>query len=216
MLGTSVIPYRQFGDLWNNLIEVYQQDKDRPTFDSIYWNDVDTYNHLKGMDNIRVYSDLDMFFSGLDAAIEKIAALSSGDTLVLLTADHGHIENTPDPKRDLKNYPELMNALTILPCGENRLTYFYPKLGKEGFIRDFIDAVWPGEFYMATGEELIADGLYGPPPLHPDLPNRIGQLIAIARNQAYFWWPNRPDRLYSRHGGLSDQEMIVPLTGLVL
>ena len=216
MAGTAVIPYRQFGDLWHNLTEIYERDKDKTSFDAVYWNDLDTYNHLKGMKDPRILDDLDTFFKGLNDAIEKIAAMNGGEALVLITADHGHIENTADPRWDLKNYPELMNALTILPCGENRLTYFYPKPGMESFISEFIDKTWPDEFYLVSGEQLIADGLYGPPPLHPDLPNRIGSLIAIARNQAYFWWPKRPDRLFSRHGGLSDQEMLVPLTGLVL
>jgi len=136
--------------------------------------------------------------------------------LVLVTADHGHIENTPDPNRDIKNHPELMHNLMIMPCGENRLTYFYPKSGKDTAIRNYIEETWPDDFYLVSGQELIADGIFGTAAFHPDLDNRIGEWVAIARGYAYFWWPNRPDKLYSRHGGLSDQEMIVPLMGLAL
>lgn len=215
MVGTSVIPYRRFGDLWENLVETLQESAS-PSLDVIYWNDMDTYGHLKGLQDERIFSDLGSFFEGLEKALQRIRKPGNGKTLVLLTADHGHIENTPDPRRDLKLHPEVMSRLSILPTGENRLTYFYPKDGQSEGLREYIEAAWPGEFFLAKGTDLIADGLFGPAPLHAEIDTRVGELIAIARGKSFFWWPNRPDRLHSRHGGLSEEEMIVPLIGLTL
>jgi len=216
MAGVSVVPYRRFGDLWENVKELLEADREKVTFDSVYWNDLDTYNHLMGMNDNRIFIDLGSFFDGLARTVQALSRGNFGKTLVLVTADHGHIENTPDPNRDIKNHPELMHNLMIMPCGENRLTYFYPKSGKETAIRNYIEETWPDDFYLVSGQELIADGIFGTAAFHPDLDNRIGEWVAIARGYAYFWWPNRPDKLYSRHGGLSDQEMIVPLMGLAL
>lgn len=216
MVHSSVIPYRRFGDLWENVAEAFKNSPQSPSLDVVYWNDMDTYNHLKGMRDERVFSDLGSFFQGLEQTLARLKHSVKGRTLVLLTADHGHIENTPDPRRDLKTHPEILNHLTILPCGENRLTYFYPKNGQQAAITQYIEETWPGEFFMASGEKLIEDGLYGPARLHPEIDTRVGELIAIARGKSYFWWPNRLDRLQSRHGGLSEEEMIVPLIGLTL
>ncbi len=216
MTGTSVIPYRRFGDLWENVVEHLERDASKTTFESIYWNDLDTYNHLMGMQNQRVFSDLNDFLTGLEGVVRRLSAMNIGETLILVTADHGHIENTPDPDKDLKSHPVLMNNLLILPCGENRLTYLYPRTGKEAAVKSYIQETWPEEFHIVNGAELIAQGVYGPTPHHPDIENRIGSLVAIARGRSYFWWPNRPDRLHSRHGGLSWQEMIVPLSGIVI
>ena len=215
MVNSSVIPYRRFGDLWENVVESFQQSS-TPSLDVIYWNDMDTYDHLKGMWDERVFSDLGSFFEGLAKTLHRLKKANKGRTLFLLTADHGHIENTPDTNRDLKRHPEVMDRLTILPTGENRLTYFYPKDGQSQAISDYINATWPDEFFMVKGSDLIADGLFGPPPHHQEIDTRVGDLIAIARGKSYFWWPNRPDRLQSRHGGLSEEEMIVPLIGLSL
>lgn len=215
MVGASVIPYRRFGDLWENVVETCQENVS-PSLDVIYWNDMDTYGHLKGLWDERIFSDLGSFFEGLEKALQRIRKSGKGKTLVLLTADHGHIENTPDPRCDLKLHPEVMNRLTILPTGENRLTYFYPKDGQSEGLREYIEATWPGEFFLVKGIDLIAEGLFGPAPHHAEIDSRVGELIAIARGKSFFWWPNRPDRLHSRHGGLSKEEMIVPLIGLTL
>ena len=68
-------------------------------------------------------------------------------------------------------------------------------------------------FSLVPSETFLADGFFGPPPYHPDVRNRIGEYIAIAHGNSFLWWNPRPDRLRSRHGGLSAEEMIVPFIG---
>jgi hypothetical protein len=53
-------------------------------------------------------------------------------------------------------------------------------------------------------------GLFGPGEAHPELQDRIGDYLAIGRGEAYFWWANKEDRMYGRHGGLHPEEMLVP------
>lgn len=216
MTGSKVISYRRFGDLWENLKENLAADKLNKTCETIYWNDIDTYGHLMGIDDERVFFDLDQFFFGLEKTFQNLSKMDLGETLILITADHGQIRNTPDQNRDLKKHPELLKLLTIMPCGENRFTYFYPKSGKEKAIINYMEEKWPGDFLIVSSQEMIQKGLYGKSNLHPDLENRIGELIAVAQKDAYFWWPNRPDRLFARHGGVSEAEMLVPLTGIIL
>ena len=35
--------------------------------------------------------------------------------------------------------------------------------------------------------------------------------MAVAKGSAYWWWANAENALYGRHGGLSADEMLVPL-----
>jgi hypothetical protein len=42
------------------------------------------------------------------------------------------------------------------------------------------------------------------------LSDRIGDLIAIAADDAYLWWSAGKDFLLGRHGGLGADEMLVP------
>lgn len=213
MRGSRVVPYRGFADLFASVYETMSAEAERRSLDFIYYNDIDTYNHLYGMTNERVRQGVDEFLADLDRLIARLRAGKIGRTLVLLTADHGHIPTTPDPSRDMKNQPELIDTLTLRPTGENRLTYFYPRAGKvEAFLRE-IAGRYPGEFSLVPSETFLADGFFGPPPYHPDVRNRIGEYIAIAHGNSFLWWNPRPDRLRSRHGGLSAEEMIVPFIG---
>lgn len=216
MRGAEIIPYRGFADLFATAEERISAEADVKSLDFIYYNDFDTYNHLYGMRDERIWRGMDDFLNGLERMITAHQAKRIGKTLVLLTADHGHTPTTPDRRRDWNYQPELMNLLTLRPTGENRLTYFHPKSRKADELIRRIEAVYPGEFNLVESERFLNDGFFGTGTLHPDVENRIGELIAIAKGDAFLWWNPRPDRLHSRHGGLSADEMIVPLIGLKL
>ena len=59
-------------------------------------------------------------------------------------------------------------------------------------------------------ETAIQSGLFGPGEVHPHLRDRVGDLIALAQNNAYLWWSRSENPLLGRHGGLSELEMLVP------
>jgi hypothetical protein len=40
--------------------------------------------------------------------------------------------------------------------------------------------------------------------------NSAGNLIAAAKGNAYWWWADKENPLIGRHGGLSEEEMLVP------
>jgi len=62
----------------------------------------------------------------------------------------------------------------------------------------------------------VAKGLFGPGKPHPFLSDRLGDLVVAARNGAYMWWAEKENPLIGRHGGLSVDEMIVPLLSVEL
>ncbi len=216
MSGMEIVPYRRFGDLWCTLLQKLEFNRTSRTCEVIYWNDIDTYGHLMGMEDDRVYFDLDQFYFGMEKAIESITVSHFGKTLLLVTADHGQIRSVPDSNRDLKNHPGLLKNIWMMPTGENRLTYFYVKNGHAKDLQNYIESEWPNEFHLFSSQDFIKEGVYGTSSLHPDLENRIGEMMAAAKGESYFWWPKRPDKLQARHGGLSENEMIVPLTGYLI
>ena len=58
--------------------------------------------------------------------------------------------------------------------------------------------------------------LFGPGTPHPRLSDRLGDLIVAAHDDAYLWWAEKENPLVGRHGGLSAEEMIVPLLSVAL
>jgi len=137
-------------------------------------------------------------------------------TLLILTADHGQIHIDPDPIFDLVNHPEFMNCLHIKPTGEGRLTYLHLKPGQEQTLRDYVQATWPDMFIIRRSSDLLDAGFFGPGIPMTDIHNRLGDLTMIAKGQSYLWWSDEENPLKGRHGGLTSDEMLVPLAAVRL
>jgi hypothetical protein len=76
---------------------------------------------------------------------------------------------------------------------------------------DYLNRTWPDQFTLVDPATAVASGLFGPGQPHPRLLDRLGDMIAAARGSAYWWWGDKENRLHGRHGGLSPDEMLVPL-----
>jgi hypothetical protein len=64
---------------------------------------------------------------------------------------------------------------------------------------------------VMPSSQLLEAGLFGPGTPAPDTRDRLGDLIVITHQDAYLWWAAKPNPLIGRHGGLSAEEMLVPL-----
>jgi hypothetical protein len=150
------------------------------------------------------------------AFLERLPPGARGQTLLLVTADHGLIDTPLDARYHLRDHPRLLEMLHIRPTGENRLAYLHVRPGCVERVKAFIEATWPGDFdVFETGAALQA-GLFGGGARHPGLADRLGDLVVSARGQAYLWWASKENLMLGRHGGLSPAEMVVPLLAAVV
>jgi hypothetical protein len=94
--------------------------------------------------------------------------------------------------------------------------YLFIKPGQADHVRIYFDQTWPGQFTFLDPSEAVAKGLFGPGTPHPRLADRLGDLIVAARDEAYLWWADKENPLIGQHGGLSPDEMIVPLLTVML
>ncbi len=130
---------------------------------------------------------------------------------MILTADHGQITTDPSAAEyDLANHPRFTEMLHLLPTGENRLAYLHVKPGRIEEVKEYIEQTWPEKFAVVETEIALKADLFGPGAAHPGIHDRLGELIVAAREDAFWWWGNKPNPLIGRHGGLSPDEMIVP------
>jgi len=209
--GAQVIPYQTLGDLWVSLQQLLGKSQRQVTYSYIYWGDLDLLSHLYGPDDERLWLEFASFTRFLAQFIRRLRDDSHGKTLVLFTADHGMRNSPRIEKYELKKHPEFMDCLVMNPSGESRLAYLFLKPGKEERMKKYIDQTWPGEFRLFPSSLLQSTGLLGMGEPHPFLPDRLGDWTAVAQGDAYWWWANRENHLKARHGGLSADEMIVPL-----
>lgn len=199
-------------DMWISIRELLESRQQVKKYIWAYWDRLDSISHFHGPDSERARAEMvsfskifeDYFLNGLDPAFKK-------DTLVILTADHGQITTDRDDQDyQLKNHPQFIDMLTLKPTGENRLAYLHIKPGQVENVKGYIQKTWSDQFELIDPQQAVKAGLFGPGEPHPEIFNRIGDLIVAAKGNAYWWWADKENPLIGRHGGLSAEEMLVP------
>jgi len=199
-------------DMWISIRELLESRPGIRKYIWAYWGQLDGASHFHGPGSERARAELvtfskvfeQFFLNELDPTLRK-------NTLVILTADHGQIRTDRDDQAyQLNNHPEFTNLLTLNPTGENRLAYLYVKPGKVEDVKGYIQKTWPDQFELIDPQQAVNSGLFGPGEPHPEIYNRIGDLIVAAKGKAYWWWAAKENPLIGRHGGLSAEEMLVP------
>lgn len=183
----------------------------------VYSGEVDHFSHHYGPDDERTVAEFASFSHAFEHFfLERLSPEARKGTLLLLTADHGQIATPPDANNLLRSHPGLAHRLHILPTGENRLVYLYLRPRQEEAVREYIAHAWPGQFTCLEPAQAVQAGLFGPGKPHSHLLDRLGDLMLAARGRAYLWWADKENFLLGRHGGMSEEEMKVPLLAVRL
>ncbi len=215
--GVSVHGYFTPAEMWVNLRHLVESNPHVRQFFWAYTGQVDHFSHYYHPDDERTAAEFAEFSHAFEQYFLKpLSPAKCQGTLVILTADHGMIATQKSTHYDLRNHPELTQHLHILPTGEHRLMYLFIRPQRESQARDYFAQAWPGQFIFIDPQQAVEKGLFGPSQPHPHLADRLGDLIAIARQGAYLWWADKENPLIGQHGGLSPDEMIVPLLSVVL
>ncbi|MCS7216805.1 MAG: alkaline phosphatase family protein [Candidatus Bipolaricaulota bacterium] len=175
---------------------------------AVYWPSTDSLAHLYGPRS-------EAFALELAHILSVFARLLEGaprDFLLLLTSDHGFYE--ADPERDMVNcaaQAALREALLLPPVGDPRAAYLYLRRGKDGLVERFFAEFFPEDFELLTPEEGIRRKLWGLEPPKPEVRALLGDLVVISKRRKFVLWPTEEFKLRGLHGGLTAEELFVPL-----
>ena len=197
------------------------EDSTEPTYIYAYWPTVDTIAHLVGPLTAEHSAEV----TAVDAMLGRLVrgAPGRGRTLLLMTADHGHIATHPDRIRSLGEHPELLQMLRVPPAGERRVVYLHPRQGARDEVAAYARERLRDIGALLPRDEAVSAGLFGPGELPPRAAERIGELLLFARDNVQIVTPidppppessrpvGPPPRFFGLHGGLSDDEALVPL-----
>ena len=204
-------------ELWVNLRHLVESNPRQRQYIWVYTGQLDHFSHYYHPDDERTVAEFREFsWSFEQYFLERLSPSGRNGTLLLLTADHGMLATQKSVHYDLRNHPELLRLLHIMPTGEHRFMYLFIKPGQKDAVRSYFDLAWPGQFVFLDPTDAVVRGLFGPGTPHPRLSDRTGDLIVAARNDAYLWWAEKDNPLIGQHGGLSAEEMIVPLLSVIL
>src|SRR5438477_922034 len=146
---------------------------DTPLYVYAYWSGVDTVAHWYGPRGPEHAAEAALLDRDLERALGDRAA---GDTLVILTADHGHASIDPVRLIDLEADRELRALLRNPIAGQPRLVFLHTDHAAD--VKAYLEHAYPGTFLLIDRDEAIAAGLFGrgDPALAQ---RRIGEVVAM-------------------------------------
>ncbi len=217
MNDINIYPYSNEAECWVNLRELIESKLHEKLYLWTYWSALDHLGHLYGPDDERVEVYFENFSRNLeDNLLNRLTKEQRNGTLLIFTSDHGQVTTQKDPIYSLSNHPEFINCLHIKPTGESRFTYLHVKPGYESTLREYIEKTWPNKYVVLESAKILNSGLLGNGTPHPDIHNRIGDLIMLAKDNNYLWWSDEKNPLIGRHGGLTEMDMVVPFVSVLL
>ena len=133
----------------------------------------------------------------------------SKKNLVIVTADHGHIDTKGVA---LTDYPKLCECLLRLPSIEPRALNFFIKPGmEERFVSEF-NRRFSDKFLLLTKEEVLERKLFGEGAEHPAFRDMLGDYLAVATGDLCIYnTRDEADFFIGAHAGLTAEEMTIPL-----
>jgi hypothetical protein len=193
-----------------------------------YSSTIDTVAHLAR----RSWTGIGSQPGDVPDVLEEIAALDAllarhfacdarhSDTLLLVTADHGHVFGPANRGVRLQADATLLENLICAPTGERRLAYLHAKPGRAALVRAYCEERYAEAAHVLKPEDLFAQGLFGPGPPSAAARRRVGDVVLLARDDWQLITSHRlghePAVMHGNHGGLDPREMLVPLLAVRL
>lgn len=205
---THFHPISGFSEVWLRLHDILKETAGKHCYVSVYWPAVDAESHLYGAHNRYLHAEVKYQLTQL-CDLLRHEDIQDGRTLFMIIADHGH-HDAPQ-NIDLSETDTIFNALRGGTGAEARFTYLYLRAEQKQQVIDTIEESFAHCLTWIEPEEALNNGLFGPGSPYQETIHRLGDLILVSRLN---WRTSEPARAFSsvsRHGGLSEWEMLIPL-----
>ena len=219
--GAKIEPYVDTPDMFITLRRFLEAKPGEEQYIFAYWDTLDVASHVYGPFSEEAEAEMrSLLYSMKTELLDRLSRAAAKDTLLLITSDHGGHTLLEDQTIRASDQPELLKHLQIPPTGTSRAPYLYPKAGHMDSVRSYFTDTFGDSFTLLESEEGLKRGLFGLGEVAEDLRDRIGDLIAFPREGYSLFYSYKPHKdetlLKGGHGGLSEDEMLVPLLAVQL
>jgi hypothetical protein len=219
--GSKVETYISASDLSVNLRRLVERAKGRNLF-YVYWSFIDTIEHSYGPNTEVASIEASLISHALqEGFLSRLSNDAARKTLVLVTADHGQIN--VDPKRTLymNRFGKLVKALStnnhgkrIPPWGSARDSFISVVEDRVNEMETYLARKLEGVASVMKTKDAIEQGLFGINEPTRKFRRRVGNLMILPHGTNTVWFRYRKGDsldLRGHHGGLSQDEMTIPL-----
>lgn len=172
-------------DVLNESLEKIKNSKESIQY--VYYTEPDTMMHIHGINTRQTRR----ICKGIDKKIKNYAELLPSNTLLIITADHGHKDVLPLEVYACKT---LYNLLERNPSNDSRCLTFKVKENNHNEFKNLFNALFKGIYKLYKTEDAIKLGFFGK---NNDIKNEriddfLGDFIAVAINKYYFIYKDNP------------------------
>lgn len=169
-----------------------------------YWNEPDHIMHKAGC-----YEESSrQVLIQLEKQVEQLCRKLK-NTLVIVTADHGHMDSEGV---SITDYPQITECLVRMPSIEPRaLNLFVKEEKREQFEREF-EKAFGDKFLLLTKEQVLQEKLFGTGREHENFRAMLGDYLAVATDDLSIYNTKEEAEFFvGVHAGLTEDEMVIPL-----
>lgn len=219
--GAKMISFSSSSDMMVLLRNSLAESKGKSYF-YVYWDAVDHMSHTYEPHSEAYLAELNSLTHLLQTEfLDKVDRKTAENTVLLVTADHGHVVMKPEETIYLNQWLEVTEALAKSPAGKT----IYPWGGtRDVFLKvaddrldktiSFLSEKLKGKARVLRTQEEADKGLFGIGVEHPQFRKRIGNILILPYEgfTAWYQYPGHEKEDHrGMHGGLSREEMLTVL-----
>jgi predicted AlkP superfamily pyrophosphatase or phosphodiesterase len=190
------------------------------SFVTLYVHHVDSVSHQWGTRTPHYETTMHMLSASLERAFRDLDPAVAADTLVLFTADHGHVDTGTDgagvvlTDREVvtENLARGPDGEPVLPTGGARNVHLHLREGSVERVREALSDI---DALLFTRAEALEADLFGDREPGDRFLRRCGDLILVPNETSVYYNPVKFEHV-GQHGGLDPDELLVPFTAASL
>ncbi|MCI4361946.1 MAG: alkaline phosphatase family protein [Thermoplasmata archaeon] len=213
--GAEFVGYATASHLVHQLVGILGRPRP-PRVLYLYWSELDTVQHLVGPDPRWFAMEVDRIADLLRRAASQLPRVRTRAVRVAITGDHGQVPATVRGRVSVDEERALLREMVRPLAGDRRAGFFAVRPGRAAALERALRRRMAPRTPVHGTEEILRAELFGPPPFHPEIRERIGDVVAFPRSPECFTYrlpgAAAPKRfLTGAHGGLEAEELLVPL-----
>jgi hypothetical protein len=222
--GAQLISFR---DLPEGLVSLSQllEKASSPSYYVLYYDKIDSVSHDHGPASAQTEAQLQVFLMTMEQIFTNSTIRNKKRILCLLSADHGQVETDPHTTVYINRDPRFVGVEKfiktnregelLVPAGSARDFFLYVQDQMVDEAQVFLAERLVGQAEIRKVNDLAAQGYFGPD-ISPKFRARAGELVLLPYAGESVWWYEKDkyeQRFLGHHGGLTPQEMEIPLLG---
>jgi predicted AlkP superfamily pyrophosphatase or phosphodiesterase len=220
--GAKSIGYKTLPEALVNLTDALSQSTSASYY-VLYNEKIDAICHEYGPDSVQTTAEIQTFLLIMESIFQKALKGNRKRIRLLLTADHGQVETDPLKTVYLNREARFAGIEKFLrrnrqgellvPGGSARDFFLYIQAGMVEDALRFLTIRLEGQAEVRKVADLMSEGYFGPV-LSRKFCARVGDLVILPfRNESVWWYEKskHEHRYHGHHGGLTAQEMEIPL-----